>query len=492
MKKFFLLFLLPVLISAFFPNPCPAQNYQNAVVKVFVTSNRIDFSQPWQTTGSQATSGSGCVIEGNRILTNAHVVADHTFIQVRKESSPKKYTARALAVAHDCDLALLTVDDPEFFKDITPLAFGELPQLRDEVTVIGFPMGGDKLSITEGVVSRIEVIPYAQSANQLLGIQIDAAINPGNSGGPVLKDGKLAGIAMQMISDSQNIGYMIPIPVVDHFLKDIGDNDYAGFPFLGIEYNTTENPALRQYYGLSKDDGGVVIAHVLPFTPADGVLKIDDILLAIDAVPIAQDATFLFRGNERLSFSYLVHSKQVGDRSKIKVLRDGKMQTLDIVFSPFQHLVPPPHQIPKPSYYIYGGFVFTTLSTDLLGSWGDKWWQKAPFDFLYFLVGNGRLNIEGRKEIVVLLDVLPDDINVGYAGSRNAVVVKVNDQEFKSFQEFVMLVEKAEGPYLIFSTYAGDRIIIARENIKQITENILRRNNISRPYSENVAKWLEI
>ena len=162
-------------------------------------------------------------------MTNAHVVADHTFIQVRKESSPEKYVARVESIGHDCDLAVLAVDDPNFFKDITPLEFGDLPQLQDSVVVIGFPLGGDKISITEGVVSRVEIVPYVRSAKKLLAVQIDAAINPGNSGGPVIRQGKIVGIAMQAITSSQNIGYMIPMPVITHFLDDLKDKEYAGF-----------------------------------------------------------------------------------------------------------------------------------------------------------------------------------------------------------------------------------------------------------------------
>jgi S1-C subfamily serine protease len=294
----FLLFSGIILLTG---SAC-AESLRESVVKVFVTSNSIDFTNPWQSQGSNSSSGSGFIISGNRILTNAHVVSDSTFIQVRKENSPGKYAAKVVAIGHDCDLAVLTVDDPDFFKGITPLEFGELPLLQDTVTVIGFPMGGDKLSITKGVVSRIEIIPYSQSAKKLLAVQIDAAINPGNSGGPVLKDGKVVGVAMQIISNSQNIGYMIPTPNINHFLEDLKDGKYDGFPVLGIEYESTENIALRQFYHLPAEAGGVLITKVLPFSSADGNLREGDTLLEIDGTPLGVDGTFTFRKDERLGF----------------------------------------------------------------------------------------------------------------------------------------------------------------------------------------------
>ena len=201
--------------------PVDAAVKTDSLVKVFVNKNSMDYLNPWQSHGGQMVTGSGCIIAGNRILTNAHVVNDHTFIQVRRESDPEKYVATVEAIGQDYDLALLRVEDPEFFRGVSPMEFGELPNLQDAVTVFGYPMGGEQLSITAGVVSRIEVVPYAQSGRELLSIQIDAAINPGNSGGPVLKGDQIVGVAMQELPSSQNIGYMIPVPVIAHFLEDV-------------------------------------------------------------------------------------------------------------------------------------------------------------------------------------------------------------------------------------------------------------------------------
>ncbi len=450
----------------------------DAVVKVFVTANPVDFSKPWQTLGSQASTGSGGVIAGNRILTNAHVVADHTFIQVRKQSSPKKYTARLLAIGHDCDLALLTVDDPEFFSDLQPLSLGGLPQLQDSVLVIGFPLGGDKLSITKGVVSRIEIIPYAQSGKRLLGVQIDAAINPGNSGGPVVQDGKLVGVAMQAIANSQNIGFMIPTNVIAHFLKDVADGSYNGFPFLGIEYDNTENPALQQFYKIPQKNEGVVISRALPFSPADQVLKEGDVLMEIDGVKIEADATIQFRSNERLDFSYLVTEKQIGEIAELLILREGKILKVPVTFTDFKGLVPPPNSYSKPPYYIYGGLVFTVLSMDLLQTWGKNWWETAPLGYLDYAFGKARLNYPRKKEIVVLLNILPDDLSVGYFDVNHEVIKNVNGKEFVSFSDFVSLLENETGEFIRFETDFGQKIIIATDKIQDITKEILMRNNI--------------
>ncbi|MCK5581823.1 MAG: trypsin-like peptidase domain-containing protein [Candidatus Omnitrophica bacterium] len=488
-KAFFILFLCLFFLQDF-SSQCSANSLSSSVVKVFVTSNRMDYYRPWQARGSSSTTGSGCVVEGNRILTNAHVVDDYTFIQVRKESDPKKYTAKVEAMGHDCDLAVLSVEDPEFFEDLTPLNFGELPQLQETVAVVGFPFGGDKISITKGVVSRIEVISYTQSARKLLAVQIDAAINPGNSGGPVFLDGKLVGVAMQLVQSSQNIGYMIPVPIIKHFLKDLIDKKYDGFPTLGVDFRNTESKTLRSYYRINDQDGGVLITRVLPHSPAHGIIKEGDILLRVDDTPVGIDGTFEFQDDQRLSMSYLISRKQMGDQIVFQLSREGEVLTKEVKFKSFPGLVPVPRHFKKPSYYIYGGFVFTILSSDLLRSWGKNWWAKAPLDFLHYLAGTGRLNLDAKKEIVVLLEVLPDDLNVGYHSYHNMVITKVNGQAVESFKDFIVGLESNKDPYTIIQTDHQLKIILDNQKAQNTTQLILERNHIPQQSSDDVAAWI--
>jgi len=67
-------------------------------------------------------------------------------------------------------------------------------------------VGGDNISVTGGVVSRVEPTQYVHGAAHLMAIQIDAAINPGNSGGPALMEDKVVGVAFQNLAGAENIG----------------------------------------------------------------------------------------------------------------------------------------------------------------------------------------------------------------------------------------------------------------------------------------------
>lgn len=483
---FFIFFFLSLPLFA------EEEGLTNSVVKVFVTSNKMDYSRPWQAIGVEPTAGSGSIVKGNKILTNAHVVDDSIFIQVKKDTDPKKYSARVEAIAYDCDLALLTVEDSSFFTDTTPLELGDLPKMRDTVTVVGYPEGGGQISFTQGVISRVEVTLYSQSLRQLLTVQIDAAINPGNSGGPVVQEGKLVGIAMQVIQNSQSIGYMIPAPIISHFLKDLEDGKYNGFPVLGIDFNNTENPTLRSLLGLKDEEGGILITRILPFSSAEGNLKEGDVILEINDIPVGQDGTYKFRASERLAMSHIISERQIGEKIKFKVLREGTRQEITFPLGLYSNLVPFPNALEKPPYYIYGGLVFTVLSADFFVSWGDSWWEAVPLDFTYYLIGKGRLNKEARKELVILLNVLPDDINVGYHSYGNDVVAKVNGHDIHSFKDFVLLLNdiKQKENFTILETENNTRIVLSNKDIDRVNEAILKKNHIPQASSEDVGKWL--
>lgn len=69
-------------------------------------------------------------------------------------------------------IALLTVNDDEFWEGVSPVEFGTLPALQDAVTVVGYPIGGDTISVTSGVVSRMEILSYVHGSTELLGLQV--------------------------------------------------------------------------------------------------------------------------------------------------------------------------------------------------------------------------------------------------------------------------------------------------------------------------------
>ena len=105
-----------------------------------------DYRAPWNSGSIGRGVGAGFVIDGQRILTNAHVVSNSRYLTVEREGDPNKYPATVQFVAHDCDLALLRVANANFWKNMKPLSFGGIPALESTVSAYGYPIGGERMA----------------------------------------------------------------------------------------------------------------------------------------------------------------------------------------------------------------------------------------------------------------------------------------------------------------------------------------------------------
>lgn len=478
--------LATVLGFALTPSKAYANNnIEKSVIKIFTTSNSPNFFSPWKMKNTSSATGSGVVIQGNKILTCAHVIADETFIQVQKNADPRKYIAKVESVSHDADLAILKLEDESFFSDTKSLDLGGLPDLQDNVMVYGYPKGGNKLSITKGVVSRIEITNYSHSGRGLLSVQVDAAINSGNSGGPVIKDDKIVGIAFQSYTNAQNLGYVVPVPVIKHFLTDMKDGKYDGFPKLGvIGWSVTENPALRKYYGIENISGGILINKITEYSPVYGKLQNDDILLKIDDKEIASDGTIPFSQNDRIWFSYLISSKQAGDTVKVEYIRNKKREKTEIKLAYYNEEIKEIDYTIKPSFIMYGGFVFTKLTRNLLEEWGDDWFSKAPFAFIKY---SEEGNPESIENAVVIIDYMPDEINVGYSSCYYKIVKSVNGIKVKSLHHFVELLKNIKDDFINIETNQNYNMILSKKDIDKANARISDRYKIPF-YSQDIKE----
>lgn len=448
------------------------------VVKILSVRNPASFHQPWQKLGRHSVNGTGFIVTGGRILTNAHVVSDAVFIHVRRAGKTEKFPAEVEFFDHESDLALLSVEDKNFFKGTAPLDIGDLPQVRDKVAVYGFPDGGDKLSITEGVVSRIEHISYSYSGAFLLACQIDASVNTGNSGGPVILKNKIVGVAFQgMDYNYDNIGFMIPAPVIKQFLKDAIDGEVNGIPDLGLVMQKLESPYLRKFYQLQPGENGALINKVLPGSPAEKILRPDDVLLAIEGQDVAYDGTIEFRKGHRTFFGYTIQQKQIGTTVEFEIKRAGKNIRVNVPLLKslgFARLVPSVHE-KKPRYYILGGLVFQPLTLNYLYEFGGtlNWYQAAPVELMNYSLNKDLLF--QTMEIVLLSEVLADKVNIGYHELGDNVIKSIDGVEIKNFNHFVNLLETGSGQYIELKLSQGTKVILNRKAIFARSAEIIKK-----------------
>ena len=482
MRKVILLVLMMMFL---WMETAMAEQIEKAMVKIFSIKSNPDYINPWNLNQPKMVSGSGCIIAGDRILTNAHVVSNQTFIQVRAYGDSRKYDARVLYVSHNADLAILTTKDPTFFDGKPTLGIGELPRIQQPVAVYGFPEGGDTLSITAGVVSRVEHSWYGHSYQRLLAIQVDAAVNDGNSGGPVLADGNIIGVAMQSLDDADNISYLVPPPTISQFLTDIADGRLDGIPTLGIRVQGMGNPAIKKRHQLEPIQTGVLVNHVVPGASADGILHENDILLAVDGHMIADDETVVFRPQERTRYTYPIENKQIGDTVTLSLVRKGKINEVQLPLTArlgSDQLLLMEYDV-KPRFYVFGGLVFSPLSINYFSGWGSNWSTNAPSALLSYLGQNWQRVAD--EEVVLMTNVLPNEINVGYHDLSDEIITGLNGTPIYRLQQMIAIIEAApDDAFLSFETKKKRRIIIRKSEARKKNAEILARYRISADRSE--------
>ena len=461
---------------------------ENSVIKIYTTQAAPDYFTPWRLLSPRQSSGSGSVIAANQILTNAHVVANASYVQAQKHNDPRRYLAQVTFISHDADLALLTVDEPGFFDNLTPLSFGTLPPALEEVSVYGYPIGGKSLSITKGILSRVEQQVYAHAGAYLLAGQIDAAINPGNSGGPVIVDGKIVGVVMQASSGgrAENLGYFVPPSMISHVLSDAEDSIYDGFPDLGFRTQNLDSPSAKISYGLNVDQSGVLVIQVFDGSPASGIIEKGDVILKIDEFNISEDGSIKIANEQMTNFKHAIDLHDIGDQIKIEYSRGGIKNTVKLEARPALRnysLVPGEKFDEVPKYIIFGGVVFVPLNMNLIKRWGNDWSRSAPVNLLQ---ARSEWSSTERNELVVALQVLAADVNLGYHDWRNWVVEKVNGKGVKNFQQFADSLRFNGDENVIFENKNGYQMIINHKEAANTEDAVLSQYRVPQSFSEGL------
>lgn len=453
----------------------------NAVVKLEVTTAKSDVLCPW-INHTDFSTGSGVVIDKGRILTCAHCVSDATYIRVRKQNEDMLYHAKVRFTDDDADLALLSVEDPKFMVDITPLEIGDTPHVQDDVLAVGYPIGGEDISYTRGIVSRIEDIRYSHGWMTLLGIQVDAAVNPGNSGGPVLdmKSGKIAGIAFQGKDKekSEALGYIVPPDIIRHFLSDIQDGKVDGFADILFEWNQMESPSKRRFYKMDSGRSGVVVDHVDSVLGNDSI-RTGDIILEIGGYNVSNNGKIRLQGGVARSLVYPLYMCQVGEKIPVKVFRDGVVVETSIMAAKKNFRIRRWLYNMRPDYFVYGGFVFTTVSFDYLVR------SEAQFH-------DGIL--KGREfpedEAVAISFCFADKGIEGYLGADKSLVRSINGVKVRNLRHLAEVIDQCHEGFVRFGVDRGNewdvKIIVDAKEMREATARVMERNLIPADRSEDL------
>lgn len=465
-----------------------AVDIRQSVVKIFTTSRSPDLTRPWTRQQPSNSTGSGLVIEGGRILTNAHVVEYGQQIFVQPYLTSQRLAARVLARNTGIDLALLELEDADAIDGV-PMAVldADLPNIGDKANAYGYPMGGEELSITEGIVSRIEFVTY-QAGTLGLRIQVDAALNPGNSGGPVTVGGRVVGLTFSGMRQADNIGYIIPNEEIRLFLQDAQDGQIRGRAFLREAFDNTRNPGIREKLGLGGELDGMVVSGQVEGNP----LQDWDVVTAIAGRSIDSQGLVSVADDLRLYFEYYVHHALNDDGTiTLGVLRGGERIEVrsPVVYGDddfFEAL-----DNTYPSYLVFGPLVFTPVyQSHVYGLDLDRMAMRhSPIVGRAF---TGKDPDAQVQEYVILAGgLLNHRINLAYEIPPFSTLRSVNGTTITSLRHLVETMRDlsaSDERFLIFEFHdrGADRLVYRRTDILGSIEDVLNENGIRRPLSPDL------
>ena len=466
----------------------------NSVVKIFSTTRYPEMFRPWEKSSPSEVTGSGVVIEGKRILSNAHVVLYASRVEIQANQSGDKMSATVEAIAPGIDLAVLKLDDESFFDTHPPLPRAKvLPEIKDTTMVYGYPEGGTSLSITKGIVSRIEFTVFNYPVSGLR-IQIDAAINPGNSGGPAVVGDKMVGLAFSRLTSAQSIGYIIPSEEIELFLNDIADGHYDGKPAVLDTFQTLENPALRAYLKLDKSVDGILV-HKPGSDDASYPLKEWDLITKIGDKSVDDQGMVKMGPNLRIYFTYLIQKTVKDGKVPLTIVRKGKEMHVDLPVSSKYPLLLRDLADAYPPYFIFGPMAFTVASKQmgdtLTASSRLSGWLNAMGSPLLTSVGKKQA-FDGEELVVVPSPFFPHKLSKGYSDPSVQVVKAINGTRVKNLAHLVQLLRDCKDEFIVveFENRFGETMIFPRAEMQAATDDILNDNGIrSQGSSDTLAIW---
>ncbi|AOP34560.1 serine protease [Leptospira tipperaryensis] len=470
-----------LLLSILSGSSVSAQNGNSADLKALLDSVVIirsdTFSEKEEPSGYSEKSinrdaGTGMVIAGNRILTNAHVVSNSSYLKIKHFNSSKFYKASVQYLGFDCDLAILKVEEEEFFNGIEPLEIADSsPALGSNLLILGYPGGDDNITLENGNVSRIERVRYSFTGlDYRKAIRVNANIVPGYSGGPAIQNGKVSGVTFQISQSQGNVAYLIPPEIINHFLKDVEDETYHGFPFPGFSFQNGYSSSLKNYLKIPEGLNGILINTVYPDSSFSDLLKPEDFVYKIDEAYLNDEGGVLDPSG--IFIGEMIENKFIGDPVKVFFYRNGKNYKVEGTLKqvPSLNLY---RQQGSVTSFLSAGFLFQPVNRALAGGDSRRLESSLRYHYSYY-IQDELYRFTDRD--IILSGVYPDPLNSKYAGYRYKILESINDRTPSSLEDFKSLWKKFYGGTISLK-FRGINlpIVLDQETVDKINVRIKKR-----------------
>lgn len=453
------------------------QSWETSVVSIEVTFKDYDSFQPW-TTPTRSIRKHGLVIGTREILTTAQYLPTETLVRLQKGGRGPWYKARVVWLDPHADLALVTSEEPEFWKGLKSAELAKKVPPAPDFNLLRWRDGNLESRRVE--FSKFSVKDGTLSFAPRFTLEVNTELNGLGWAEPVTVDGKVAGLSTSKNGNTCNV---VPSPFIRRILEAHKTGRYRGLGYFDFTWQSGENPTTLKYLGLQGPDRGVVVTKVPQRPGMASVLKPRDILLEVDSFPIDTEGDYPDPDYGHLLLENLSsRTRFAGDVVPMKVWRDGGILSVNYTLPEAKYhdeLLPREVFDHPPEYVVAGGLVFQQLDQPFLRGWGDDWRRRAPFRLQHYQ--NDAATPE-RPSLVMLSSVLPDPFNVGYQELRMLVVDQINGRKISTLSDVVdALGQPKDGVHRV-QFMRGENLqslLLDAGSLEDATRRVLKRYGIT-------------
>jgi len=473
---------LPLLAFALAPQtqaavrPAEVRLWEDAIVSLEVSSKQYDYFRPW-TRGTQTLLKPAVAVGSDTLLTTAHGLAHLTVARAQPAGRGPWFNAQVAWIDHDANLALVSVNDPEFWRNRQTVTLSPTVPESDSLRIARWR--GGSLELRKAEFNRFTINNPTGGGAAHVVLEVNSEINGIGWGEPLIANDQLVGL---LFAQSGNVCHALPAPFIQSILQARQNDDYRGLGYFDFPWQPTENPEPLRYLQAPSPGQGVVIIDVPPLSPTAQILQARDLILAVDGFPIDNQGDYDDPLYGHLMLENLsTRNRWVGDRVPLKVWRNGAPVEIDYVLPPTRkaaRLVAEPPADRPPEYSIVGGLVFQPFTRGYLRSWGPNWERSAPFRLAYFRFQDPTPETPSK---VILSSVLPDPINLGYEDIRNLVLERVNSRTVCSLTDLHEALQQPKEGFHLFEFLEGEglqRLVLDADQVEPANQRILARYGI--------------
>ncbi len=414
---------------------------ENSVVEVIVTYQKYSAHLPWQKLKPGTRTGYGVFVGQDRILTSESLLRNNTLVEIRKVGAGRKTPVKVHVTEPQVDLALLDIDSGKSEYKCLPLA---AKAEKDEQVIIAQFSGSDNIQLGGGKILEpsVQSLPFAPHSCLIFKVLTD--LNVDARGAPVLKDNKLAGIVLSYNRNSRT-AKVLPYPLIRRFINDAKRKPFEGFASAGFLWSPLIDPAKRSYLKLQNDPGGILVLDRLPGTGADKVLRSNDVIVQWDGYPIDRLGYYKDPDFGKMRLPHLIHGKRkAGESAKVSLVRDGRKMQVELPLQRMDDdnmLIPENYLAEQPSYIVEGGFVIRELTGRYLKAHGRNWKKRLPSALVHLYMSSRFSPEKVGDKVVIVSQILPDPINIGYQQFNNRIVTHANGTAVKNLGDVFNAIE---------------------------------------------------